>query len=78
MDFRFNAYAIHHDPESGDPFYQSLYPADPTKPEVKGADFHYLNGFKPIDLSKIGLKQSQSRSKMWKDAVSKDKNFKLK
>ncbi len=70
---KFNAYAIHASPwgetspSADDIVYESLYPADPAV--VPAPDFHYLDGFGPLDLEgDVGYQQSEEMSELWQQA----------
>lgn len=69
---RFNAYAIHAEDygvgkvESDKIHYESLFPADPKV--QKNADFHYLDGFKEVDLKTLDFKPPTELSPLWKAA----------
>ncbi len=39
-----------------------------------GPDFHYLDGFQPIDLSVIGYEEQEKYSALWRTAVEDGDN----
>ena len=71
---KFNAYAIHgrpnniDNPSSDDIVYEALYPADPAV--MDQPNFHYLEGFKPINLALIGFKQNTLNSLLWEHGLT--------
>ncbi len=76
----FNAYFIHgkkwgeEKPAEENKSYEALYPVDPEV--VPQPDFHVLNSFKPIDLSRIGFEEKKEHCDIWKHALDKeDKTF---